>query len=569
VSESGWSPEGWAWAQIREGKVADFNDYFGRLDPKDPKGWTENRRLGKYFLQQLFTTSSQRDGIPPEGVRICGAYLPEGQLAQYTYLTRQVWLQECRSDSAIDFTGVRASGTLSLQKSYLGKTGNYFIAISLDLRDSSIQGDLDLDFAMLEGDLFIQDAAVVGSICLIGSKISRRVHGPGLRVGQDMLMGHPYSPATFGRIVDLQRSKIAGHLNMAGSNFSREVNYSHIQIGGDLIVGNVGVDTEFGETLHLTNSKIDGTLQLDGSKFNSSVNGDSLHVGRHLFMRDASFRGSVELRVAKVEGIVDISNSEFDTLNLSGAAIALDFSLVGPLGKAKWRHPNRELPSILLRNTTALALRDTPDSWPNNIDIEGFTYTHLGAFGGPEAGDARDRSVGDWKAWLAKDRSGSKTYGPRPYAHLSSVLAAVGRRDQAQAIQFAGRERERVTSLRQGRLGRWMWLTILAYVCGYGIGGYTFRVLWWIGGAVLLGTTILWEFTPAAHAKGLIWCFGASLARMLPIVQLNKEFADFFDDPDRIRLSGWLSAFFDGLGLLGWVLGSFLVAALSGLTQKS
>jgi hypothetical protein len=54
----------------------------------------------------------------------------------------------------------------------------------------------------------------------------------------------------------------------------------------------------------------------------------------------------------------------------------------------------------------------------------------------------------------------------------------------------------------------------------------------------------------------------------LPVIEINKEFTDFFDDPKRSRLTSWQSFVFSGIGMVGWVLGAILVAAVSGLTQK-
>jgi hypothetical protein len=55
---------------------------------------------------------------------------------------------------------------------------------------------------------------------------------------------------------------------------------------------------------------------------------------------------------------------------------------------------------------------------------------------------------------------------------------------------------------------------------------------------------------------------------LLPIVELNPEFKDFFNDPERQRLRGWQLAVFAVIGVLGWVLSLYLVAALTGLTQS-
>jgi hypothetical protein len=64
------------------------------------------------------------------------------------------------------------------------------------------------------------------------------------------------------------------------------------------------------------------------------------------------------------------------------------------------------------------------------------------------------------------------------------------------------------------------------------------------------------------------WCFGASLSRLLPVIEINKEFSDFFNDPKRERLTGWQSGIFSVIGIIGFVLGAVLVAAVSGLTQN-
>jgi hypothetical protein len=68
---------------------------------------------------------------------------------------------------------------------------------------------------------------------------------------------------------------------------------------------------------------------------------------------------------------------------------------------------------------------------------------------------------------------------------------------------------------------------------------------------------------------GLFWCFGASLDRLLPVVAINPEFADFFNDPKGERLTGWQSFIFSAIDIIDFVLGAVLAAAVSGLTQNS
>ena len=63
--------------------------------------------------------------------------------------------------------------------------------------------------------------------------------------------------------------------------------------------------------------------------------------------------------------------------------------------------------------------------------------------------------------------------------------------------------------------------------------------------ALVLGSRGAWQ--------GFFWCVAASLDRLLPLVELNKDFAEFFKEPSA-GLSGSVIAFFAFLRLWGWVL---------------
>ena len=69
-------------------------------------------------------------------------------------------------------------------------------------------------------------------------------------------------------------------------------------------------------------------------------------------------------------------------------------------------------------------------------------------------------------------------YSPAPYAQLAAALTSAGDRDAANEIRYLGRVRERET---QG-IYAYVWSGFLQYVAGFGIGTYTFRVLWWVLG---------------------------------------------------------------------------------------
>ena len=97
-------------------------------------------------------------------------------------------------------------------------------------------------------------------------------------------------------------------------------------------------------------------------------------------------------------------------------------------------------------------------------------------------------------------------------------------------------------------------------------------MLYWVAGLTAIGAVVLW-FSPNARARGPLWMLGVSLHRLLPVVELNKEFKDFFENPkptadgEQRNLAGWQVVFFSGSGG-GWILGFILLAAMGGLIPK-
>jgi len=94
-----------------------------------------------------------------------------------------------------------------------------------------------------------------------------------------------------------------------------------------------------------------------------------------------------------------------------------------------------------------------------------------------------------------------------------------------------------------------------------------------VTGLTVLGAVILW-FSPNARRHSPVWLFGASLHRLLPIIELSKEFTNFFDNPppqfdEEPNLNRFQVAYFAGHAIAGWILSLILLAAMSGITQKS
>jgi hypothetical protein len=451
---------------------------------------------------------------------------------------------------------------------------------------------VDLILAEIDGQVSIEAATIAAG---------QRFDASGLRLHHgslfllDVTFAGPVSlrDADVDGAVELQKSSIA-----PGQSFDAE--RLHAGAGGLN-----ARDVTFGGETNLQRARVDGQLDLSGTRFapDASLNAELLRVGGALLARDVTFGRVVALQGLSVGSILDLRGARLHDLRLEGADIKADLVLGGQLsGADAWAHWDAcgGASCLNLRNARVTNLQDDERSWPVRITLEGFTYAHLGGAGGEQRQDMRNRPIAWWRDWLQRD----PVYSPQPYAQLAAVLAAAGNRDGAAEIRFFSRDRQRSELLRgcswlqavgladkldderlcePAQVGSWLGLSALQVFVGYGIGGYGFRAVGWALVFSLIGTAILCfapgvrgvrpvRFLTKAHRgprqKSLLWCFGASLNRVLPLVTISQEFNEFFNDPRRERLHAWQHVAFGALALCGWALGLFVVAAFSGLIQN-
>jgi cytoskeletal protein CcmA (bactofilin family) len=537
-----------------------------------------------------------------------------------------------RFDGDVNLIGTKIGGTLDMSGSEFAKAvygsrlsieGSFFmrggatvggdlilrgakVGSGLEMDSSSFTGTVDADglstgdyllmrAATFGGDVILRSAKVGSNLEMDTSSFAGAVNADSMSVAGSLFMR---DHANFAGDVNLRTTKVGASLDMDGSTFRKAVDASSMNVAGSLFMRD---HATFARDVNLRTTKVGANLEMDTSSFAGAVKADPVKVEGNLLMRNgATFGGEVTLIGAKIGGNLHLWGSTAWRVDLSGADTrefllgglgwwcasgkALTDAATGApqagakpapihwrLGDPSWQKAQCDgtdpatLPSLILRNFHVNAFQDSAGAWPPSMDIEGFRYERLGGIGGGGQNDMRTRSPKEWIDWLARD----PTFSTQPYTQLSSVLAAAGHRDTSEAIQFAGRERERHEA---HTWGSWAWLTFLWAVAGYGIGLYTFRVVWWVLFLTLLGAVIL-QFSPAARARGVLWRCGASLHRLLPVIELSKEFTDFFNNPppqfDEVRnLSRAQQVYFAGHAILGWVLGFFLLAAMGGLTQK-
>jgi hypothetical protein len=160
------------------------------------------------------------------------------------------------------------------------------------------------------------------------------------------------------------------------------------------------------------------------------------------------------------------------------------------------------------------------------------------------------------------------------------LFRRAGEPDKANDLLYAARERRRRAALKKvrirghrGEVFEGVGLGFLRWTIGYGLGNRYFRVLWWVGGLSLLGMFVL---VAAGQHLPERWpsLFFASLDRFLPVIKLNKAhealiFGDSSAHPPVDPQPYWVQIYFYVHKIIGWVLGSFVIAGLAGLTQRN
>ena len=239
------------------------------------------------------------------------------------------------------------------------------------------------------------------------------------------------------------------------------------------------------------------------------------------------------------------------SLNLMSTRVGGEFQLDSEQDSAaKWQTGAK----LVLRNTEVDSLQDSPNAWPNTLELDGFNYSRLGGTDADDTGNMATRKI----AWLKKWLERQKKYSPQPYEQLAKILRKAGYKDKATKILYEGKKREHRETTR--RLSpSWWWLTFQWLFIGYGY--RNFQVIIWILALWGSGMLILHVYGQDAAHNMKYWGLAYSIDMLLPIIELHKPHYE-------IILDGFVRGYFYIQKILGYVLALFLIAGLSGLTKR-
>ena len=539
---SGWNAaETWAWGQIAEGRVADFDALLGTVKGSgkqtDDRFADPRRVIGAPFLHAVLTREQIRRSIPPEGVGIQGAVFDGDVDIRDAVLTHpfgifdsrfagKVVFNRLRTTTSVSFDGSTFEDELWLDSVRIGgnlnmKNGEFDRVI---LKTAHIDGDFAMSRSIVTGELNLNGSTVRGSVFLKG----------GMFAGVDL------TTATLGR-----------QLIVGGSSFNGTFEAAALSTGGHVLMNDAA---KFGDVV-LRGARVGGQLSLSRSAIGGRFDGESMVVDQDVNMADAKFGGIAHLPLLRVVGSVDVGGATFSLLNLSGATVGKDFAFGAGGNAVRWvgsmKSDGRTRgPWMSLWNASVGGLVDDTESWPDNLQtvMRDFTYERLTPLssGGQGIGQVRDA---DWYVdWLARDSSGSF----QPYRQLAAVLASYGHDGAAYTVLIAGRERHRA---QMPWPERWV-LFLLRWTIRYGYGAGELCALLWALVFVLIGGVI------ARCKKGWSWCDSLwySVDRLLPGIQLSERHREL---PGRARY------YFFAHRLIGYTLLLLVVAGLTGLTDPS
>ena len=549
--------ETWAWSeQICLGEKAVMSKFGGgdgvHCKPEKADDWPETRDLGPEFLETILNHEPYRGALPRRGVRIECARFNEALDLSDMVLERPLWLTDSRFRQKVVLKEVRSSSGIVLNRSVFdGK----FNADRLE-----VAGSLFMRGAHFKKKVRLPGAKVGGSLETNGSTFDGKFKADRLEVAGSLLMK---GGAKFGE-VRLLGAKVGDKLDASGSTFDGKFNADRLEVAGHLFMKKAHFEKE----VVLRTAKIGGNLEADDSTFDGRFSADNLEVKGYLFMRDGASFNDVHLFGAVIGSHLQLRDSDFDGhLDLSNASIGEELHLTSPLAVEDRKPGNENFPPprwseqarLTLRNAHAGALNDLENAWEKmergQLDLIGFTYDRLGGLRATGKSAMSARSTKWLREWLAKQDEFDTYYNPQPFEQLAKLLRESGYPGKADAILFAARNHQRDSPATDWLTKAKLW--VLWGLIGYGY--HNWIAVLWFAALTGLGTWACGK-SPFGRRMRAAQRYWYSFDMALPLIALNKRHED-------VKLTGRVVVYFYGHKLAGFVLVSFLVAGLSGLTK--
>jgi hypothetical protein len=288
-------------------------------------------------------------------------------------------------------------------------------------------------------------------------------------------------------------------------------------------------------------------------------------IGRSLIIRDVSTWKAIDASLSSIGSNVLLSGNKLRFLDLSGSKITgvlmLAPSTIAP--RAEFKAPAQKHYQPLWQEVSMLKLTGTAigeiaapldlSIWPSHLDLRGFTLQQFLPGDNIDAALFALRAVSWFPRWLERDMY----YSPQPYKETSEMLKRVGSDDASVAVAYMSKEKQLGLACNYIELLECVGLLLSKATIGYGYKLY--RAFEWSIFVIFVGMAVF-KRSPEGKDKDLAFAFVYSFDHFIPAIKLREENFD-------LRLNGPSMYYFYFHKVMGWVLVSFIIAGLSGLTK--
>lgn len=481
--------------------------------------------------------------------------------------------------TSIDLTDAVIGGRLLMHKTLCAELtmNQTFVASSFLALDRTRIGTMDLAGAKVRGDTSLIEVRVRGPMSLHRFQcdgtlnLSRaQIYGP-VKLRSARILGDLILQKTrCAREFELRRASISGQANFAGARLDGWLDMECIEVGTYIFLREADdddsprVEEEVRgrySAVSLVDAKVHGTVYTRKSTFNGEMKLNGLDT-EYLWLRESEFNECVNFRSGTVRHDLELGGSRFERdVDLRGSVVHGCLAL----GSDEVSGPTwNRCAKLFLSDASVARLTDrepagknVDEAWPKCLSLNGFQYARLGGYG--ELNAKQDRMSSRDEAWFRKWLEKDKIFSRDAYRHLAEVLSKQSEPETADAIRFAARECDR----KEARgTARWFVLTALRWTIGYGIGVRYLYSLAWVALLSLIGFAVFWKTSALSlNDPGSVWLF--SLDQLLPVVKIDANSDDLAK-----KCHGVAMAYLAIHRSLGFILSSFVVAGLSGLTQK-
>jgi hypothetical protein len=487
------------------------------------------RRVTAKFLHDLILDNECEPVIGKRGLVLSNLVVEGPLLLSDAHLKNSIRISNSEFLSEIDLSGANISGSLSFLK-------------------SDLHGGLRIDGAHITGSLILGEEIELepdatkprgGSVLAYLKARAIRVDGDIGVVGEEVFDG-----------ILLDKSHIGGELNIVLTK-AMYINLVSSTIENQVVI----VDDDFRPP------SIKAPMVVEPDMSITSINMYLMRAKQNVFLNRSITNRPIEASSAEIGSDLILTGTHLASLSADGIQIRGALSLgFNPKAAAHPRGPEEgpstgwfQLGELSLRRASINAIVSPEDTavWPGPGKLH-LTNFHLSTFTpGYCASDVKcAHSPGWYVTWLRLDETNEGLL--QRYQMMIDMLQARGDREEASYVGLA-RGDEQLWEAPWSSIKLWFGI-IHRLTVGYGF--YPERSIWCIIGFTVVGAFI-YRRTKQAKVRGNTLGFCYSFDLLIPLIRLDEE-------NYKVQLSGAPRYYFYFHRIAGWILASFLVAAIAG-----